>query len=89
MKDMKLTLKGGEPLKVKDKKIKKQKKASKDANAVTEEQVEEVEKHDPTKPKLIAASAVDVVTGKTYEEVFDLEIARAKVSSHPKFVDQR
>lgn len=69
-------------MKVKDKKIKKSKK-SKDPDALAEEldnaQAPEEPPHDPTKPKPISATAVDVVTGKTYEEVFDLEITRAKV----------
>ncbi|GLC39219.1 hypothetical protein PLESTM_000865200 [Pleodorina starrii] len=74
----KLVLKGGATLKelqgVEKKKSKKVKKKDEENNVDAGEEAPV----DPTKPKPVAPTAVNVMSGKTYEEEFDLETKRVK-----------
>ncbi|EFJ49172.1 hypothetical protein VOLCADRAFT_104372 [Volvox carteri f. nagariensis] len=77
----KLVLKGGATLKelqgVEKKKGKKVKKKEEGGEEV-DGGLHEAPPLDPTKPKPVAATAVNVMSGKTYEEEFDLETKRVK-----------
>ncbi|GFR48480.1 hypothetical protein Agub_g10376 [Astrephomene gubernaculifera] len=77
----KLVLKGGTTLKelqgVEKKKSKKVKKAEALGDG-DEGNQPTAAPADPTKPKPIAPTAVNVMSGKTYEEEFDLETKRVK-----------
>ncbi|KXZ50951.1 hypothetical protein GPECTOR_14g197 [Gonium pectorale] len=78
----KLVLKGGTTLKdlqgVEKKKSKKPKKKEVEGEEEGQGEDTQLANPDPTKPKPIAATAVNVMSGKTYEEEFDLETKRVK-----------
>ncbi|KAG2493842.1 hypothetical protein HYH03_008058 [Edaphochlamys debaryana] len=73
----KLVLKGGATLKDLQGVEKKKKKSKPKELAEGEEKANE-QPLDPTKPKPIAATAVNVMSGKNYEQEFDLETKRVQ-----------